>query len=222
MTNVTVTQAPYAPWSRDLDPIDLLVPPARSFRRALLLTLFTAIVLFAVAFAGGSGLLWPKLGLGLDASYAAASSTTRPSMTFNLQNNGRLPLSIVGADARAPGLVGARVTVARLGTGGAMESAHAFPLAIAGGHEVHITMTFARWRCSEIKLHGSDTVPIHLSDPLGLNTTVSVVPGYHFDPPSTGVLIGSSDPNEIGWAAGITWMSCHPGTGAPNMGVPTP
>jgi hypothetical protein len=221
MTNVAWTQAPEAPWSVHVDPIDLLVPPPRSFRLSLTLTVVTALVLAAVALTGSSGLVWPRLGLTSDASYTAAGPTSSPSLTFNVQNNGHLPLSLVGVDARVPGLGDAKTTVAQLGAGGELGSGHGFPLTINGGQVAHITMTFATWHCQSIKRHGSTTVPLHLSHSLGLNATVSVVPGFHFDQPGAGVLIGSPDQNEIGWAAGITWTSCHPGSVAPNAANPS-
>jgi hypothetical protein len=221
MTNVALTQAPETSWSVDLDPIDLLVPPPRSFRRSLVLTGMAVLVLLVVALTGSSGLLRPKLGLAPNASYTAAGPTSGPSLTFNVQNSGHVPFSMVGADARSAGLSGAGVSIAPLGAEGSSGATHGFPLTIQGGHEAHITMTFARWNCQKIEPHGSNTVPLHLSTLLGLNTTVSVVPGFHFDPPGAGVLIGSPDPNEIGWAAAITWTSCHPGQGPPNMGSPS-
>jgi hypothetical protein len=221
MTNMALTQASEAPWSVDLDPIDLLVPPPRGFRRSLVLTGIAVLVLFVIALTGSSGLLRPKLGLALDASYTAAGPTSRPSLTFNVQNNGHFRLSIVGVDARAAGLSDVRVSVALFGAEGQLVPSHGVPLTIQGGREAHITMTFAKWNCQKIEPHGNNSVPIHLSNPLGLNATVSVLPGFHFDPPSAGVLIGSPDPNEIGWAAGITWTSCHTGSGPPNMGSPS-
>jgi hypothetical protein len=220
MTNVTLAQIPEAPWRVDLDPIDLLVPPPRSFRRSLVLTGLAVLVLSVVAFTASSGLLRPKLGVALDASYTAAGPTTTPSLTFNVENNGYFSFSIVGVDARVAGLSGAKVSVAQLGAEGG--ATHGFPVTIQAGHEAHLTMTFARWNCQGIRPLGGNTIPLHLTSLLGLNDTVSVVPGFHFDPPGAGVLIGSPDPNEIGWAAGITWTSCHPGSGSPNTGAPSP
>jgi hypothetical protein len=220
MTNVAWTQAPEAPWSVDLNSIDLLVPPPRSFRRSLVLTAVTVVIVFGIVVVTSSGLLRPKLGLEMNASYTAAGPTSRPNLAFNVRNNGRFALSIVGVDVRTAGLSDARVTIAPLNAGGELGPAHGFPLTVQGGGVAHITMTFATWNCQAIARHGSYTVPIHLSSPLGLSTTVSVVPGFHFDPPGTGVLIGWSDPNEIGWAAGITWTSCHRGSGPPNTAIP--
>jgi hypothetical protein len=178
------------------------------------------LVLFVIAFTGSSRLLRPKLGLALGAaSYTAAGPASRPSLTFNVQNNGHVPFSIVEVDGRATGLSGARVSVALVDAGGDLAPGHGSPLTVPGGRVAHITMTFATWNCRTIKPHGSNTVPIHLSNSLGLNATVSVVPGFHFDPPDAGVLIGSPDQNEIGWAAGITWTSFHPGGGPPNSGI---
>jgi hypothetical protein len=82
-------------------------------------------------------------------------------------------------------------------------------------------MIFGTWNCRAIEPHGTDTVPVHLSGLFRVNATVSVVAGFHFDPPTAGVLIGSVDRNEIGWAAGITWTSCHPRSGPPNSAGPS-
>jgi hypothetical protein len=222
MTNVALTQVPETPWSVDPDPVDLLVPPPRSFRRSLLLTVAAVLVAVVVVFVSSSGLLRPKLALDLNASYTAAGPTSRPSVSFTVQNNGRFPLSIVGVDTHMAGLSGARVTIARFGAEGELGPRHGFPLTLTGGRQAHLTLTFASWNCRAIEPHGSDTIPIHVSSPLGLNTTVSVVPGFHFDPPGAGVLIGYPDANEIGWAAGITLTSCHPGSAPPNTGIPSP
>ncbi len=221
MTNVARTQAPEAQWSVEPqpDPIDLLVPPPRTLRRSLVLMAITALVLVLVVAVANTGLVRPKLGLVPNASYTAAGSTTLPSLAFDVRNDGSFPVSIVGVDARARGLGGARVGVARLGAGGT-QAAHGFPLRIAHGDVARITMTFATWNCRAIQLHGSDTVPLHLSGPLGVSTTVSLVPGFHFDPPDAGVLIGAPDENEIGWPAGITWTGCHPGSSDPNAATP--
>jgi hypothetical protein len=221
MTNVALTQVSEAPWSEDPDPVDLLVPPPRRFRRSLLLTAAAVLATVVVVFASTSGLVRPRLALAPEASYTAAGPTTRPSVTFNVQNNGRFPLSIVGVDARMAGLSGAGVTIVRFGAEGELGPRHRFPLTLRGGSEAHITLTFARWSCQAIQSHGSDTVPVHVSSPLGLDATVSVVPGFHFDPPDAGVLLGYPDANEIGWAAGITWTSCHPGSRPPNTGIPS-
>jgi hypothetical protein len=221
MTNVALTQVSEATRSVDPDPIDLLVPPPRSFRRSLLVTVAAVLVAVAVVFASTSGLVRPRLALGPDASYTAAGPTSRPSVTFNVQNNGRFPLSIDGVDARMAGLSGAGVTIARFGAVGALGPRHGFPLTLTGGSEAHITLTFARWNCKAIESHGSNTVPIHVASPLGLDATVSVVPGFHFDPPDAGVLLGYPDANEIGWAAALTWTSCHPGSRPPNTGMPS-
>jgi hypothetical protein len=223
MTNVALTQVPpETPWPIDPDQVDLLVPPPRRFRQSVLLTVATVLVVVVVVFVSGSGLVRPKLALDFDASYTAASPTSRPSVAFTVQNTGRFPLSIVGVDTRMAGLSGARVTIAQFGPEGELGPRHGFPLTLTGGGHAHITLTYASWKCQAIESHGSDTVPIHLSGPLGLNATVSVVPGFHFDPPDAGVLIGQPDANEIGWAAGITWMSCHPGSGHPNTAIPAP
>jgi hypothetical protein len=222
MTNVALTQVSEAPWSVGPDPIDLLVPPPRRFRRSLLLTVAAVLAIVAVVFASSSGLVRPRLALDPNASYTAASPNSRPGAMFNVQNDGRFPLSIVGVDARMAGLTGATVTIARFGAEGELGTGHGFPLTLAGGREAHITLTFAHWNCQAIESHGSDTVPIHVTSPLGLNATVAVVPGFHFDPPDAGVLIGYPDADEIGWAAGITWTSCHPGSGPPNTAIPTP
>jgi hypothetical protein len=177
MTNVTWTQAPEAPWSVDLDPIDLLVPPPRSFRRSLLLAGVAVLVVVVVVAISSSGLVRPKLGLTQDASYTAAGLTRRPSLTFNVQNEGRFPLSIGGVDARVAGLRGARVTIASLGPDGELGPSHGFPLTVQGGRVAHITMTFVTWNCREIEPHDSDTVPLHLSGPL---ETVRKISALHW------------------------------------------
>ena len=223
MTNVALTQVPpETPWSVAPDPVDLLVPPPRRFRRSLLLTVATALVVVVVVFVSSSGLVRPKLALSLDASYTAAGPTSRPTVTFTVRNNGRFPLSIVGVDTRVAGLSGARVTIAPFDALGELGPRHGFPLTLTGGHQAQITLTFASWNCRAIEPHGSDTVPIHVSSSLGLDATVSLVPGFHFDPPDAGVLMGYPDANEIGWAAGITWTGCHPGSRPPNSSIPVP
>ena len=178
------------------------------------------LVIVVVVALSSTGLVVPKLGLTSNASYRAASSSTTPNLAFNVRNDGSFPLTLSGVDTREPGLSDGTVTIATLGAGGERGLAQGFPLRLGSGQSARVTMTFARWNCVAIEPHGNTTVPFHLSGPLGLDTTVSVVPGFHFDPPDAGVLIGAPDQNEIGWPAGITWTSCHPGSGPPNAATP--
>jgi hypothetical protein len=217
MTNVARTQAPEAPSSlgAEIDPIDLLVPPPPRRGRSLFRGVVAVLVLVAIAAVGSSGLVLPKLGLGLNAAYTPAGSITGPSLSFDVRNGGEFPLSITGVDPRARGLGGARVSVAVAGAGGAVRPSRGMPVSVGGGVAAHITMTFARWDCRAIEEHGSNTVPLHLSGPIGVDTTVSVVPGLRFDPPNWSGPVGTPDPREIGWSAGITWTDCHPGSEPP-------
>jgi len=104
----------------------------------------------------------PKLALDFDASYTAASPTSRPSVAFTVQNTGRFPLSIVGVDTRMAGLSGARVTIAQFGPEGELGPRHGFPLTLTGGGHAHITLTYASWKCQAIEFpwqrHGSDSL----------------------------------------------------------------
>lgn len=206
--------------SVDLDPIDLLVPPPRRLRRSLPLTAITVLAVVVIVAICNTGLVRPKLGLTPGASYTAAGSSTKPSLAFDVVNDGSFPVTLSGLDPRAPGLTNARVTIGPVGDGGEVGPTDGFPLRMSSGEVAHITMTFDSWNCRTIELRGRTTVPIHLAGPLGLATTVAVVPGFHFDPPNAGVLIGTQDQNEIGWPAGITWTSCHPGSNPPNAATP--
>ena len=91
------------------------------------------------------------------------------------------------------GLSDARVTIEPVGAGGELRTTDGFPLRMSKGDIAHITVSFAAWNCPTIELRGRTTIPIHLAGPLGVNTTVAVVPGFHFDPPNAGVLIGTQD-----------------------------
>jgi hypothetical protein len=174
----------------------------------------------AVTLSATTGLIRPKLGLEYDDSYTAASATARPGLSFNVRNDGSFPLTIVSVDARQPGLEGPHVAISVVGENGTGPRVGSGNVRVASGSEVRITVTFTAWDCGRLVARGSETVPIHISGPLGLQTTQSVVPGFHFDPPSTGVVVGIPDPNEIGWAAGITWTACHQGSSAPNSATP--
>ena len=220
MTNMTWTQVPDSPVSFDVDPIDLLVPRPRPLRRSLALLGIPVFIIIAVVLSATTGLIRPKLDLDFNASYTAAGATSRPALSFNVRNDGSFPLTIVSVDARQPGLEGPRVTISVIDVDGTDQPVGSGNVRVAGGGEVHIAMTFTSWDCGRLNPRGSETVPIHTSGPLGLQTTQSVVPGLHFDPPSSGVLIGIPDPNEIGWAAGITWTACHHGSSAPNSATP--
>ncbi len=193
MTNVASTQAPEALLSVDIDPIDLLVPPPRGIRRSLPLTAIAVLVVVIVVAMCNAGLVRPKLGLTPDASYTAAGSSTKPSLAFDIRNDGSFPFTLSGVDASASGLSDARVTIEPVGAGGELRTSYGFPLRMSKGDIAHITVSFAAWNCPTIELHGRTTIPIHLAGPLGVNTTVSVVPGFRFDPPDAGVLIGSPD-----------------------------
>jgi len=220
MTHMTSTQVPDTSMSFDVDPIDLLVPRPRSLRRSLALLGIPVFIIIAVALSATTGLIRPKLGLDFNASYTAAGATSRPALSFNVRNDGSFPLTIVSVDARQPGLEDPRVAMSVIDVDGTDRPVGSGNVRVAGGGEVHIAMTFTSWDCGRLNPRGSETDPIHISGPLGLQTTQSLVPGFHFDPPNTSVLIGIPDPNEIGWAAGITWTACHQGSSAPNSATP--
>lgn len=203
------------------DPVDLLVPPPRKLGRSVLRIVVTVAIIAAGAFLWESGLLRPNLGLDPSrAELIQASATTKPTLVFFVRNGGRAPLSIDGVDARAPGLSRPTITFASYGTGVGLGHPHKSPVSLSPNGEMQITMSFGTWDCRHVVLHGSSTVPIHVRSPLGINATVAVVPGMHFDPPGMPVLVGQSDPNEIGWAAAVTWKACHPGSGPLGSGPP--
>jgi hypothetical protein len=208
--------------SPDLDPIDLLVPRPRPLGRSLVLSGLLVVVVIVVVLCATTGLIRPRLGLEFNDSYTAASTTSRPSLGFNVRNNGSFPLTIVSVDARQPGLVDPRIAISHTNVSGESRFIGSANVRVPRGSEVHIELTFAAWDCGRLISRGSETVPIHISGPLGLQTTQSLVPGLHFDPPSTSVSMFNDrpDPNEIGWAAGITWTACHRGSSAPNSATP--
>lgn len=218
MTSIQARTAIPAPFS---DPVDLLVPPPRKFGRSVLRVVVTVAIIAAGGFLWESGLLRPNLGLDPSrAEWIQASATTKPTLVFIVRNGGRVPLSIEGVDARAPGLSDPTITFAPYGTGVGPGHPRKGPVSLSPNREMQIMMSFGTWDCRHVALHGSGTVPIHVRSPLGINATMAVVPGMHFDPPGTSVLVGQSDPNEIGWAAAVTWMACHPGSGPVGSGPP--
>lgn len=203
------------------DPIDVLVPPPRRFGSSVLRIVVTVVIVGVGILLLESGLLRPSLGLDRSgAGLSQASATTKPTLFFIVRNGGRVSLSIEGVDARAPGLSDSKISfvsyTAGVGLGNPVEG----PVSLTANGEVEIMMSFGSWDCRSIAIHGNDTVPIHVRSPLGINSTVSVVPGFHFDPPGTPVLVGIPDANQIGWAAAITWEACHHGSGTIGSGPP--
>jgi hypothetical protein len=202
------------------DPIDVLVPPPRRFGSSVLRIVVTVVIVGVGIFLWESGLLRPNLGLDLSGSETQASASTKPTLFFIVRNGGRVSLSIEGVDARAVGLSDSRISFipyrAGVGPGNPVRG----PVSLTANGEVEIMMSFGSWDCRSIAIHGNDTVPIHVRSPLGVTSTVSVVPGFHFDPPGTPVLVGIPDANQIGWAAAITWETCHHGSGTIGSGPP--
>src|ERR1019366_9092372 len=98
MTNVTWTQVRDSPATSDVDPIDLLVPRPRPLRRSLAMSGILVLAVIAVVLSATTGLIRPKLGLEFNDSYTAASATSRPSLSFNVRNDGSFPLTIVSVD----------------------------------------------------------------------------------------------------------------------------
>ncbi len=215
-------QAPAPVPARPVDPVDLLVPPTRRLGSSVLRFAVAVAVIISGTLLWDSGLLRPNLGVSPAGSgWSQAATTSRPEIAFTLRNGGRVPLSIEGVDARAPGLADPVVTLAL--TGGAVGDGRpgVGSVTVRSQGTVRITMRFGSWDCRQIRLHGSDTVPIHVRSPLGLDSTVSVLPGLHFDPPGTPVVtVGMADANQIGWAAAITSKACHPGSGPVGAGFP--
>jgi hypothetical protein len=193
------------------DPVDLLVPPARSRGRSLVLIGLLIVVGVAVVVVGNAGVLRPRLGLVSGVSSTEAGGARPPELTFVVRNLGSVPLYLDGVDAQSPGLGRPTVRLAVESASGAPGRRVGGPVRVGGGGEVVVSMTFGSWNCGRIDADGSDSVPVHMHGPLGIHTTVSVLPGVHFDRPDSAVIIGSPDPDEIGWAAGITWRACHGG-----------
>ena len=81
MTDVASTQAPCSPASFGVDPIDLLVPRPRPLRRSLALAGGLVLIIVAVVLGATTGLIRPRLGLDLAASYTGAA------LSFNVPLN---------------------------------------------------------------------------------------------------------------------------------------
>lgn len=214
---MTLVQHPQAGIASPLDTVDLLVPPPRPWWWAAVRAVVVVAVIAAALWIWASGLAVPKLGpdgqSGSSWSLGQASRTSGPQLVFMVRNNGSVPLTVDGVDARAPGLISPQVTVS---TGGITVPAGR-PVPLAPGAVLVVGMHFASVDCRAIEVGGSDTVPFHLRSPLGVHTTTSLVPGLLFDRPGSPIQVGTVDPNRIGWAAGITWTACHPGSSTPSM-----
>ena len=221
MTKVTTAQAIDAKPGAFVDPIDLLVPPPRSPRRAALRVLAVAVLVTVAAVLWDTGLVRPRIGLGsASASWVQAGPGSDPGVTFVLRNDGSVPFRLEEVDARAPGLGRPRLAVSLLRPDGtSARGAGGLPV-VGGGDQIRVVLTFLSWNCDRIENYGSTTVPVHARGPLGLNATTSLDPGFHFDPPGVATIDSQSDPDEIGWAAAITWTACHPGSPAPHGFIP--
>ena len=169
-------------------------------------------VTVAVVWVWNAGLVRPRLGLVSGVSSTEAGRSTTPELTFTVRNVGSVPLYLDAVDAGAPGLDRATVRFAVGSPNGVLGPRVGRSVRVGGGGDVEVSMTFASWDCGQIDADGSDSVPIHMHGPLGIHDTVSLLPGVHFDRPDSAVIIGLPDPNEIGWAAGITWSACHGGS----------
>jgi hypothetical protein len=199
------------------DPVDLLVPPPRSMTRSVGLAIVVAVVVIGVVTILNVGVVRPRLGLDLSSSsFTQAGPTSRPGMTFIVRNNGRLPLTIDGLDARGPGLGAPIVTFASDEATGSVGRPLDGSINLSAGKEVRVTMAFASWNCRGTSLGASPTVRFHVRDPFGLHVTESLVPGHQFSTFGTGLR-----ERAIGWSAAITWTSCHPGKGVPYATIPS-
>jgi hypothetical protein len=87
MTDVASTQAPCSPASFGVDPIDLLVPRPRPLRRSLALAGGLVLIIVAVVLGATTGLIRPRLGLDLAASYTEAGAASRAALSFNVPLN---------------------------------------------------------------------------------------------------------------------------------------
>jgi hypothetical protein len=217
MTKVTTAQVVDTQPGAPVDPIDLLVPPPRGPRRAVLTVLGVVVLVTVAAVLWNTGLVRPRIGLvSASASWVQAGPGSDPGVTFVLRNDGSVPFHLEGVDARAPGLGRPRVAVSLLQADGTPARSDGGSPVVGGGLQIRVVLTFRSWDCDRIENYGSATLPVHARGPLGLNATTSLDPGFHFDPPGVDSIDGPSDPNEIGWAAALTWTACHPGSPAPH------
>lgn len=189
--------------------VDALVPPLWPRPRALFCAVAVLAALATMAALPRSGLVVPDLRwTGEDMSWGGSRHDL--GMQFEVRNEGIVAVSVVGVDARAPGLVGGRGKLSSASTGGAV----GFPYRLRPGSVVDVDLTFTGVDCDRIHLRGSQVVGLSARGPLGVTLTASVPMPWADAPSGFYSFSGTSDPYSISWAAGITWHVCRGGNGA--------
>jgi len=178
----------------------------------LLVAVAVLVVLCAVAILAPSGLFTPRLSAGDTGGvmWTEAHGRSGPSLSFLVRNYGWFQVTITGIDDHVAGLGNPSYQFTKSSSANGPTSASFGGKALLRAHSsLEISLRFGTYDCRRIK-SDDDTVSIEMTDPLGLSSDVSVDP-ISFHPARIEVPVPAS-PDVIGWAGGLTWTACHPGS----------
>jgi hypothetical protein len=178
----------------------------------LLVAMVVLAVLCVVAVLAPSGLFTPRLGVGVAGGmmWTEAHGRSGPSLSFLVQNNGWFQATVTGIDDHVTGLGNPSYLFTTSSSAGGPTSASFGGRALLRAHSsLEISLRFGTYDCRRIK-SDDDTISIEMTDALGLSSDVSVEP-ISFHPAPIGEPVPAS-PDVVGWAGGLTWTACHPGS----------
>ncbi len=173
--------------------LDLLIPPPRSKRFAVVVALSSIAVVVSVVLIAVSGAVVPRLSV----TGNAWSATRNGPASFQLliRNDGLRPATITRLRIDAAGLIGGTLEV-RL------------PVTIRGGESATFAAHFQRIQCPQIRpTQYRDGLQIEANGDVGLTTTITASTSFTLSRPGTRSFEGS-DPLRIGWPAGISQEAC--------------
>jgi hypothetical protein len=206
MTNVNTTQ-------EDREQLlDRVVPPPPRMSRWVGLVLAMILVAGLAVTAHVEGLAAPSFQIGgSDWSTGPAPSGHGAEFSFSFQSSRLVPVTLDGIDASAPGLANPQMTYWT--DAGGTERPLSLPIRLSKNELIEVRITWTQLGCGLITPGESYAFPVHYSNELGWNATVSVAMLWG-RPNANGIY---SQPG-VGWPEGVSWTACgHPVNTAPGL-----
>ena len=142
--------------------------------------------------------------------WTEAHGRSGPSLSFLVRNNGWFQVTITGIDDHVAGLGNPSYLFTKSGSANGPTSASFGEKVLLRAHSsLEISLRFGTYDCRRIK-SDDDTISIEVTDALGLSRDVSVDPISYYHAPIGEPVPASRD--VVGWAEGLTWTACHPGS----------
>lgn len=170
--------------------------PRRARLQITLAALAALVLLIAVAVVPASGLVSARIVTGSGA-VASPRGDAGPHIGLYVANDGWTTATLTSVELATPGLSGGSWFV----PGRRPDT----PIRLVPHHGVELNIAYRHLDCAALARGTVRPLVFHVRTVLGLSSSLRIAPlGYRS--PTGGAL---------GWSAGATWATCHPGTRLP-------